>query len=191
VIHQGIHQVRKLLPSILEDADNNLTPLSRELLNERYAQLVQLDDAIKQQDRRMNRLCTDNELSKRFLEVPGVGPMTATIIASDIGDGKRYASSRDYAASLGIVPRQHSSGDKLIYLGISKRGNRYIRTLLIHGARAVLKNCSDKTDKLNRWLQALIERRGFNKAAVALANKNARILWAMAAKGQVYQSLPA
>jgi transposase len=117
--------------------------------------------------------------------------MTATIIASDIGDGKRYASSRDYAASLGIVPRQHSSGDKLIYLGISKRGNRYIRTLLIHGARAVLKNCSDKTDKLNLWLQALIERRGFNKAAVALANKNARILWAMATKGQVYQSLPA
>jgi transposase len=164
VIHQGIHQVRKLLPSILEDADNNLTPLSRELLNERYEQLVQLDDAIKQQDRRMNRLCTDNELSKRFLKVPGVGPMTATIIASDIGDGKRYAS---------------------------KRGNRYIRTLLIHGARAVLKNCSDKTDKLNLWLQALIERRGFNKAAVALANKNARILWAMATKGQVYQSLPA
>jgi transposase len=97
VIHQGIHQVRKLLPSILEDADNSLTPLSRELLNERYEQLVQLDDAIKQQDRRMNRLCADNELSKRFLEVPGVGPMTATIIASDIGDGKRYASSRDYA----------------------------------------------------------------------------------------------
>jgi transposase len=92
---------------------------------------------------------------------------------------------------LGIVPRQHSSGDKLIYLGISKRGNRYIRTLLIHGARAVLKNCSDKTGKLNLWLQALIERRGFNKAAVALANKNARILWAMATKGQVYQSLPA
>lgn len=191
VIHQGIHQVRKQLPSILEDADNNLTPLSRELLNERYAQLVQLDDAIKQQDRRMNRLCTDNDTAKRFLEVPGVGPMTATIIASDIGDGKRYASSRDYAASLGIVPRQHSSGDKLIYLGISKRGNRYIRTLLIHGARAVLKNCSDKTDKLNLWLQALIERRGFNKAAVALANKNARILWAMATKNQVYQSLPA
>jgi transposase len=187
VIHEGIHQVRKQLPSILEEADNNLTGLSRELLNERYVQLVQLDDAIKQQDRRMSRLCTDNELSKRFLEVPGVGPMTATIIASDIGDGKRYARSRDYAASLGIVPRQHSSGDKLIYLGISKRGNRYIRMLLIHGARAVLKNCSNKTDKLSLWLQALIERRGFNKAAVALANKNARILWAMATTDQVYQ----
>jgi transposase len=191
VIHLGIHQVRQQLPSILEDADNNLTPLSRELLNERYEQLVQLDDAIKQQDRRMSRLCADNDLSKRFLDVPGVGPMIATIIVSDIGDGKRYASSRDYAASLGLVPRQHSSGGKMIYLGISKRGNRYIRTLLIHGARAVLKNCSNKTDKLNLWLRALIERRGFNKAAVALANKNARILWSMATKGQVYQSLPA
>jgi len=86
------------------------------------------------------------------LQVPGVGAMTATIIASNIGDGKGYQSSRDYAASLGVVPRQHSSGGKLVYLGISKRGNRYIRTLLIHGARSVLKNSSKKKDKLSLWL---------------------------------------
>lgn len=187
VIEVGINHLRKELPSILEDAENNLSPLSRELILEQYEKFKQLDSDIKAQDRRINRLCAENPLSERFLEVPGVGPITATILASDIGDGQGYASSRDYAASLGVVPKQHSSGDKQVYLGISKRGNRYIRTLLIHGARAVLKNCLDKTDKLSVWLQALIARRGFNKAAVALANKNARILWAMATKNEQYQ----
>lgn len=191
VIHQGISQVRKQLPLILEDADNDLTALSRELFSEQYEKLKALDDDIKAQEQRISRLCASCDTAKRFLEVPGVGPITATIIAADVCDGKGYASSRDYAASLGVVPRQHSSGDKAVYLGISKRGNRYIRTLLIHGARAVLKNCSGKTDQLSLWLQALIERRGFNKAAVALANKNARILWAMATKGETYEALPA
>jgi transposase len=87
---------------------------------------------------------------------------------------------------LGVVPRQHSSGDRQVLLGISKRGNRRLRTLLIHGARAVLKYCTGKSDPLSRWLQALIERRGFNKAAVALANKNARIIWALATRPGEY-----
>jgi len=187
VIPKGINYVRKELPFILEDAENGLTHLSRELFAEQYQKLKELDNAIKSHDQRIGRLCQQNQLSKRFLEVPGVGIITASIIAADIGDGKGYASSRDYAASLGVVPKQHSSGDKQVYLGMSKRGNRYIRTMLIHGARSVLKTCHGKTDPLSRWLQALIERRGFNKAAVALANKNARILWAMASKDQDYQ----
>lgn len=192
IINKGITQVRQQLPSILEDAENGLTTLSRELFAEQYEKLKALDDEIKTQDLRINRLCNANELSKRFLAVPGVGPVTATIVAADIGDsGKGYESSRDYAASLGVVPRQHSSGDKQVYLGISKRGNRYIRTLLIHGARSVLKNCTKKNDKLSLWLQALVARRGFNKAAVALANKNARILWAMANKNKAYEALVA
>ena len=161
--------------------------MSRELFAEHDDKLKELDKEIKSHDQRIGRLCNQNERSKRFLDVPGVGVIIATIIAADIGDGKGYASSRDYAASLGVVPKQHSSGDKQVYLGVSKRGNRYIRTMLIHGARSVLKTCSGKTDKLSLWLQALIERRGFNKATVALANKNARILWAMASKDQSYQ----
>jgi len=191
VMPQGINHVRQQLPAILEDAENALTSLSRELLAECYEQLKTLDDTIKAQERRINRLCQQNALSRRFLDVPGVGPITATIMASDIGDGKGYAKSRDYAASLGVVPRQHSSGDKQVLLGISKRGNRYLRTLLIHGARSVIKCCSGKTDPLSRWLQGLIERRGFNKAAVALANKNARILWAMARQDRVYEAAAA
>ncbi len=189
IIPQGINRVREQLPLILEDAENDLTVLSREVFAEQYENLRALDDEIKEQDRRISRLCNNNELSKRFLEVPGIGPMTASIIASDIGNGKGYPSSRDYAASLGVVPRQHSSGGKFVYLGISKRGNKYIRTLLIHGARSVLKCSGKKTDKLSLWLQSLVERRGFNKAAVALANKNARILWAMATQEKEYNAL--
>jgi len=189
IIPQGINRVREQLTLILEDAENDLTVLSREVFAEQYENLRGLDDEIKEQDRRISRLCNNNELSKRFLEVPGIGPMTASIIASDIGNGKGYPSSRDYAASLGVVPRQHSSGGKFVYLGISKRGNKYIRTLLIHGARSVLKNSGKKTDKLSLWLQSLVERRGFNKAAVALANKNARILWAMATQKKEYNAL--
>ena len=192
VINQGIEQFREQLPLIVEDAENGLTALTRELFAEQYEKIKTLDAEIKAQDQRINRLCNANDLSKGFLEVPGVGPLTATIVAADIGDGgKGYKSSRDYAASLGVVPKQHSSADKQHYLGISKRGNRYIRTLLIHGARAVLKNCGKKTDKLSLWLQALAARRGFNKAAVALANKNARILWAMASNGKDYEALVA
>lgn len=191
VIPQGVNQVRKQLPLILEDAENGLPSLSRELFAEMYEALSKLDDDIKAQDRRINRLCEQNTLSRRFLDVPGIGPITATIMASDIGDGKGYAKSRDYAASLGVVPRQHSSGDKQVFLGISKRGNRYLRTLLIHGARSVIKCCNGKTDPLSRWLQALVERRGFNKAAVALANKNARVLWAMAKQNSAYEAAAA
>ena len=187
VIAKGINYVRKELPFILEDAENGLTHLSRELFAEQYQKLKELDKTIKSHDQRIARLCQQNQLSKRFLAVPGVGIITASIMAADSGDGKAYAGSRDYAASLGVVPKQHSSGDKQVYLGISKRGNRYIRKMLIHGARSVLKTCRNKTDKLSVWLQALIERRGFNKATVALANKNARILWAMANKDQDYQ----
>jgi transposase len=170
VITQGVNQVRKQLPLILADAKNGLPSLSSELFAEMYASLRKLDDDIKAQDRRINRLCQQNALSRRFLDVPGVGPITATIMASDIGYG--YAKSRDYAASLGVVPRQHSSGDKQVLLGISKRGNGYLRTLLIHGARSVIKCCTGKTDPLSRWLQNLVDRRGFNKAAVALAKQD-------------------
>jgi len=186
VIPRSINQLRKQLPLILEDAENSLTPLSREMFAEHYERLVVLDDEIKAQDQRISRLCQANELSQRFTEVRGVGPLIATAILFDIGEGKGYARSSDYAASLGVVPRQNSSGDKQVYLGISKRGNRYIRTLLIHGARSVISHCDKKQDKLSLWLKALVERRGFNRTAVALANKNARILWAMTMQGTKY-----
>jgi transposase len=154
VINQGIGSVRKQMPLILEDAETNLSAISRELFSEQYEKLKALDEEIKAQDQRINRLCNSNTLSQRFLDVPGVGPLVATIVAADMGNNnKGYKSSRDYAASLGVVPKQHSSGGKEVLLGISKRGNSYIRMLLIHGARSVLIRCTTKTDKLSLWLQ--------------------------------------
>lgn len=188
VIGQGVSQVRKRLPELLEDAENALTVLSRAAFAEQYERLLELDKDVKHYDQKMNQLCQANALSQRLAEVPGIGPLTATIVASDLGKDQHYANSRHYAASLGIVPRQSSSGGKSTLLGISKRGNRYIRTLLIHGARAVLRTCQNKNDKLSLWLQSLMQRRGFNVAAVALANKNARILWALAYKEERYQA---
>lgn len=188
VIGQGVSQVRRRLPELLEDAENGLTVLSRAAFAEQYERLLELDKDVKHYDQKMNQLCQANALSQRLAEVPGIGPLTATIVAADLGEDRHYVNSRHYAASLGIVPRQNSSGGKSTLLGISKRGNRYIRTLLIHGARAVLRTCQNKNDKLSLWLQSLMQRRGFNVAAVALANKNARILWALAYKEERYQA---
>lgn len=183
---QGIGQVRKGLPRILEDGENALSVLSREILAEQYARIPELDTEIKAQDRRIQPLCQAHESNRRLVDVAGVGPLIATIVMADIGIGKGYRSARQYAASLGRVPGQHGSGGKTVLLGISKRGNRYIRTLLIHGARSVISHLGDKTDALSLWLKALIKRRGVNVAAVALANKNARILWALMAGKQTY-----
>ncbi|WP_305908803.1 IS110 family transposase [Methylomarinum sp. Ch1-1] len=186
VLPRSVNQFRKQLPSILEDGENDLSTLSRKLFAEQYQALKALDEAIRALDREITAVCQNNALARRLLDIPGIGPLTAILAAADVGDGKGYDSSRDYAASLGVVPRQHSSGDKQVLLGISKRGNRQLRTSLIHGARAVLKYCGDKSDPLSLWLKGLIERRGFNKAAVALANKNARIIWALATRGGDY-----
>lgn len=186
VLPRSVNQLRKQLPDILEDENNSLSTLSRKLFAEQYQALKDLDQAISALDREIIAVCQQNALARRLLKIPGIGPLTAILATADVGDGKGYESSRDYAASLGVVPRQHSSGDKQVLLGISKRGNQKLRTLLIHGARSVLKYCGDKSDPLSLWLKRLIERRGFNKAAVALANKNARIIWAMATGGNEY-----
>jgi len=187
VIGKGINQVRKRLPEILEDGENDLSAFSRACFAEHYERLNALDKEIKAQDRCINQLCNSHEQSQRFADVPGIGPLAATIVMADLGTGKGYHNGRMYAASLGLVPGQHSSGGKTVLLGISKRGNRYIRTLLIHGARAVLQHIGGKTDTLSLWLKALVDRRGMNVAAVALANKNARILWALATKAEDYR----
>jgi len=187
VIDLGINKVRKHLPELLEDAENALTTLSRSAFAEQYERLLAMDKEIEGFDKKISELSRANELCQRLSKVPGIGPMTATIVAADLGEGSHYKNARHYSASLGIVPRQCSSGGKSVLLGISKRGNRYIRTLLIHGARSVLRTCQNKEDKLSLWCQELIKRRGFNIAAVALANKNARILWALAHKEESYK----
>ena len=187
IISVGVSKFHQQLPELLENETNYLSQISIRSIRAHYEQVKQLELLIRENDLEIEQLCRANELSQRLVEIQGIGVMTATILVSDIGKSRTYNKSRDYAASLGLVPRQYSTGGKPRLLGISKRGNAYIRTLLVHGARAVLKNIKDKKDKLSCWCRALIERRGFNVAAVALANKNARIVWAMATYGTNYE----
>ena len=184
----GIGQFFKLMPEILENKDEKISQFSLPLFRNHYETTKQIGEDIKKQEKLIEKLCKTDDLSQRFSQVRGVGPMTATIVAADLGKSRVYSNGRQYAASLGLVPRQHTTGDKPHLMGISKRGNKYIRTLLIHGARAVLGKIGDKKDRLSCWLRKLIERRGYNKATVALANKNARILWALATHGTTYEA---
>ena len=130
----------------------------------------------------------DSPVCQRLAKVEGIGPMTATAMIAAVGDGKNFKNGRQLAAWLGLVPRQHSSGDRHKLLSITKRGDRYLRTLLIHGARSVVRRSDGKSDSRSLWLNELKERRNKNIAAVALANKNARIIWMLLARGEDYRA---
>lgn len=187
VIPKGITKLRGRLTEVLEDADNGLSDFFRRLLSQGYQQLQELDAHIKAYDQRLLALVRTDEAAQRLMSIPGYGPVVSSVYVSVVGDGKSYRRGRDVAANLGLVPRQHSSGDKPVLLGISKRGNCYLRGLLVHGARSVIKAATEKDDRLSRWVMQLVQRRGKNKATVALANKLARIGWAVLTSGGVYE----
>jgi transposase len=175
VIPKGLGAVRKALPDLLEQ----VPPLMRPALSAAQERLRYLQQQLEELTATIEQAAKADQISARLMREPGIGPMTASAFLSTLGDPGRYRNGRQVAASLGIVPRQHSSGGKPVLLGISKRGDCYLRTLLIHGARAVVRHVAGKTDPNSRWLQQLIQRRGVNRATVALANKNARRLWAI------------
>jgi transposase len=187
VIPQGITHIGKRLPSILEDADNNLPGVFRDLLARLGSHLALLHRQVEELEREIQAWHRENEASRRLAEIPGIGPITASALTASIGDAKCFKNGRQLAAFLGLVPRQHSSGGKPTLLGISKRGDVYLRMLLIHGARAVVRVAERKADT-DTWLKRLLGRRHKNVAAVALANKNARIAWALLAHGRDYGS---
>ena len=186
VISRSVESLRNALPDILEDAENRLTADFRILLKGLQEDLLHLDDRIGSQDQAIKRLAQEHEGAKRLQQLRGIGPITATALIAAIGDGRQFARGRDAAAWCGLVPGQRSSGGKSKLLGISKRGDTYLRTLLIHGARAVLKTAQSKDDRLSQWLQSLCSRRNMNIAAVALANKTMRMAWALLVRGQDY-----
>ena len=186
VISRRVESLRNALPDILEDAENKLTADFRILLKGLQEDLMHLDDRIDTQDQAIKRLAQEHEGAKRLQQLRGIGPITATALIAAIGDGRQFARGRDAAAWCGLVPGQHSSGGKSKLLGISKRGDTYLRTLMIHGARAVLKTAQSKDDRLSQWLQKLCNRRNKNIAAVALANKTMRMAWALLVRGQDY-----
>lgn len=187
VINKGVAAVRKGLPDILEDAENDLTMRSRELFAELLEELRILDERFKHSDKQIELSNRGNETCERLEAILGVGPLIASGTYAAAGDGKDFVNGRHFSAWLGLVPGQHSTGGKPKLLGISKRGNAYLRTLYIHGARSVLQHSESKTDRFSLWAQALKERRGHNKACVAVANKMARMAWVIMARGETYR----
>lgn len=187
VINKGIPAVRAAVPGILEDADNGLTSLSRELFAELLEELRAIDERFKRCEQRIKAVNQENEVCQRLDEILGVGAITASAVYAAAGDGKDFVNGRHFSAWLGLVPKQHSTGGKTVLLGMSNRGNTYVKTLFIHGARAVLRHSAQKEDRFSRWAQAVLERRGHNKACVAVANKMARIAWVVMAKGERYR----
>jgi transposase len=180
VIPPGISAIGKRLPEILEDGDNGLPGTLRELLVKLRANLDHLQHQIDEFEGEIARWHQDHAASRRLAEVPGIGILTASALVATIGDATNFASGRQLSAALGVVPAQASSGGKTTLLGISKRGDSYLRTLLIHGARAVLRQAKRHPERATPWLRALLARRPVN--VVALANKNARIAWALLAQ---------
>jgi transposase len=171
--------LRAAIPCWLEDAENGLTDHFRSLLHGIWTDLGTLDERMLELDRQIQQLANSNEITRRLQQLRGVGPMVATALVATVGDAQQYNKGRQMAAALGLTPRQHSSGGKDRLLGISKRGDVYLRSLLIHGARAVVSQAKRKDDRLSRWVTSIAQRRHPNVAAVALANKTARMAWAM------------
>jgi transposase len=188
VIPQGICHITKRLPAILEDGERDLPGLFRQLLQRLAEHLKELDRQVGELELQIQLWHRQHEVSCKLSKIPGIGPITATALVASIGDAKSFANGRQLAAWLGLVPRQHSSGGKSTLLGISKRGDAYLRTLLIHGARSVIRVAERKLGYAESWLARLIGRRHPNVAAVALANKNARIVWALLKHARNYQS---
>lgn len=187
VVPLGIEKIRVALPQILEDAENGLLPAGREVIADLQDQLSSLDTRIDQYDKRISVLSKKMEAARRLMKLPGIGPITATAMVATAGDAKTFKNGRQFAAWLGLTPRQSSSGGKSRLGRITKRGDTYLRYLLIHGARAVLQMAGKRKDKKSRWAVAVKVRRGFNVAAVALAAKHARMIWVMLAKGEAYK----
>ena len=190
VIPQGVAKVRHILPTMLEDAENGLTWDARAWLQALATELRALEQWIEETEHKIQQAFEHSEACQRLAQMEGIGPLTATALVAAVGDATTFKNGRQLAAWLGLVPRQHSSGGKPTLLGISKGGQTYLRTLLIHGARAVIQRMKGKTDARSRWLQGIQARRGTNRACVAHANKTARIAWVLLARGERYRRAP-
>jgi transposase len=186
-IAQSPAAFRKVIPEILIQTEGELTSFCQSLIMTLVQRLRALEDEIAVAESWIRSFMNHSALCQKIAAVPGIGPITATAIVAAVGRADGFRNGRHLAAWLGLVPRQHSSGGKSHLYGISKRGDRYLRTLLIHGARSVLIRVSGKHDARSRWLQELIARRGYNRACVALANKNARIIQVLLSTEATYK----
>ncbi len=190
-LRKGKYHLARALPELLSEEANGLTPRVRTLLEQLREEWRMLDDRVADLDAEFLNVARQDDAIRRLIEIPGVGALTATALVAAIGKGEAFDSGRDLAAWLGLVPRQATTGGKPRLLGISKRGNAYVRRLFIHGARAALRTHADRQTRLGGWLRGLLERRHRNVAVVALANKLVRIAWAVLRGGAHYTEFAA
>lgn len=187
VVPQGIAYIAQRVPALIEDAENELPGSFRLLIQRLLDHLKVLQEQVDEIEVQIKAWHRDSEASLRLEKVPGIGPLTATALVASIGDAKNFDNGRQFAAWLGVVPRQHSSGGKPTLLGMSKRGDAYLRTMLIHGARSVMYRATQRA-AADSWLIKLTTRRNKNVAAVAMANKTARTVWALLAHGREFKA---
>jgi len=187
VFRIGDASFRQNIPVILEDANNQLSARFRTLLNKQYQRFLSLDKEIQSYQKQLEIEVGQDEVCQRLIEVPGFGPVVSSAFKGWLGDGQQFKRGRDASAALGVVPRQHSTGGHTRLYGITKKGDSYVRSLIIHGARSVTQHAKKKTDPLSNWINRLVETRGFNKAVVALANKLIRIAWVIVARDERYE----
>ncbi len=183
-----VTNLRRRVPAILEDASNGVSMDFRQLLSELYADYQQLDERVEAIEKQIRHCIGNDEQGKRLMTIPGIGPLSASALIAAIGDGRQFDNGRQLSAFLGLTPRQHSSGGKQRLGHIHKRGDNYLRSLLVNGARACMGAAAKKTDPHSRWVTSLAARRSKNIATVAQANKNARIAWAVLTRHQGYRS---
>ena len=183
VVSRKPEKLRASLTGMLEDASNDLSGLARLVVQEAYDQWKDLEKRIEWCDVRISAHVKEDTQAKAAKELMGVGPVTASAVVATVGDFHQFKNGAQFGAWLGLTPRQNSSGGKNSLGGITKRGDIYLRTLLIQGAKSAVMTAHQRDDPISKWLHQLREKSGWQKAAVAMANKNARILWAMMTKG--------
>ena len=187
VMKQGRYPAQNEVRHILEDPDNGLPGLVRELLNELLQKILQLNEDVLSYDRQIKRSARESSDAKKIMAIPGIGAQTATAMLATVANMNQFTSGRQLSAWLGLTPRQYSTGGVTRLGRITKRGDKYLRTLLVHGARAVIARAKDKTDSLSLWVKDLIERRGIRRTIVAVASKNARTIWALLVRDTEYK----
>ncbi len=188
IIPKEIRNLRSQLPAVIDDQANGLTSRARTLFSDLYQELRGYDEKIKRYDKEIDTIAEQNPACKNIMSIPGVGAKTATAVYAAIGSGYAFKNGRQFAAWCGLVPRQSSSGDKVRLGGITKRGNMYLRKLLVHGARASFNQASKKDTPVARWACRKQARSSTNRTVVALANKNARVIWVMLTQGVCYEA---
>lgn len=187
-IHQGVGKFKADLPGVIANEGNDLTPMMRRLLTDLFEDLHRIEDRIATVTRDIEAIAARDDRTRRLMTIPGIGALGATALVAAAGDGRQFKRARDMAAWLGLVPREHSTGGKVTLMGISKRGNGYLRRLLVHGARSCVTHLDRSRDRLGAWLDGLEKRMHGNKVTVALAAKVARIAWVILTRpGALYE----